>query len=693
MSCGCTDNSLCCCTFVVSPGEDIQAALDSLPVEGGCVCLKAGTHEITESLRIDISNVKLMGESPGAVVVRRNGARLLTVEPPGYGEYLYDIVVETIAFEFDNSQISQNVTESLIRLNRCEDVTIKNCRISATTLDNLTDAGPIGVSIGQGFRFRLQRCSLNRVIFGVYVYADSSDLYLFDNVFNAELETDSSAGGWIGVYAKDMFGPLFAEGNVIEGFLTGISLNRHYFDLSARPQSMAHGSILENNHIGRGPLGMDAGLDAFFAIDVPANGCRIRNNTIRYPSLGGIWVTGSHCRVEGNRLIKGTGDSFQSVNLTYGIVIGHYLDWWLSMPGFTADDLVAILGHEIPEISLSDCTVLNNDISGSSFGILVSDHSNLQILANRPVDTLFGVFTTEVDGAQISDNRISNTPLAFSAVYGSKMSATNNFLCNSDIASLLGWQSNLDFSQNHIIDASLAGIIGVQLTENVSFTENHLAQCGHLPPDNQGTRFSIFLFNLQGDLCLESNQILDTGISPAGDFAGASTISIFAAATHCTVSGNVTGFSQTDLLDANLEHRALWLIGHGLYYDIQLATGHYSFGEGAAQIIGNRFIGPGLSALVEIQQVTDPNGEIRRFDRMTYANNYVRHISTTPDPSKASVKLKCGKAIVMGNHIQATTDIQSVDFQGTPGVFSGNITQTGAFNFTDFPNPQGNYNQ
>ncbi|MFO0767652.1 MAG: hypothetical protein U0231_12930 [Nitrospiraceae bacterium] len=27
-----------CCTVVVRPGEDIQAALDSLPESGGCVC-------------------------------------------------------------------------------------------------------------------------------------------------------------------------------------------------------------------------------------------------------------------------------------------------------------------------------------------------------------------------------------------------------------------------------------------------------------------------------------------------------------------------------------------------------------------------------------------------------------------------------------------------------------------------------
>jgi hypothetical protein len=36
----------CCCTVVVAVGQDIQAAIDSLPGVGGCVCLRAGIHVI-----------------------------------------------------------------------------------------------------------------------------------------------------------------------------------------------------------------------------------------------------------------------------------------------------------------------------------------------------------------------------------------------------------------------------------------------------------------------------------------------------------------------------------------------------------------------------------------------------------------------------------------------------------------------
>ncbi len=42
-----------CCTIAVRPGEDIQAAIDSIPPEGGCICLLPGIHEIDKPLRID----------------------------------------------------------------------------------------------------------------------------------------------------------------------------------------------------------------------------------------------------------------------------------------------------------------------------------------------------------------------------------------------------------------------------------------------------------------------------------------------------------------------------------------------------------------------------------------------------------------------------------------------------------------
>ena len=59
--------------MVVEVGDDIQAAIDSLPPPGGCVCLKTGVHGISRPLRIAQSNVVLKGEYHDSVPVERPG--------------------------------------------------------------------------------------------------------------------------------------------------------------------------------------------------------------------------------------------------------------------------------------------------------------------------------------------------------------------------------------------------------------------------------------------------------------------------------------------------------------------------------------------------------------------------------------------------------------------------------------------
>ncbi len=54
----------CCCTIIVRPGENIQAGIDALPAQGGCVCLKTGLHVIREPLRIVRGSIVLKAESP-----------------------------------------------------------------------------------------------------------------------------------------------------------------------------------------------------------------------------------------------------------------------------------------------------------------------------------------------------------------------------------------------------------------------------------------------------------------------------------------------------------------------------------------------------------------------------------------------------------------------------------------------------
>ncbi|HHM05337.1 MAG TPA: hypothetical protein ENJ19_06290 [Gammaproteobacteria bacterium] len=54
-----------CCTIAVRPGEDIQAAIDKVSADGGCVCLLPGLHRVHEPLLIDgRQNLTFKGVGP-----------------------------------------------------------------------------------------------------------------------------------------------------------------------------------------------------------------------------------------------------------------------------------------------------------------------------------------------------------------------------------------------------------------------------------------------------------------------------------------------------------------------------------------------------------------------------------------------------------------------------------------------------
>ena len=56
------------CTVVVSPEDDVQAAIDGLPESGGTVCLQAGLYELTTHLHIGRDHVRLVGAGSATVL-------------------------------------------------------------------------------------------------------------------------------------------------------------------------------------------------------------------------------------------------------------------------------------------------------------------------------------------------------------------------------------------------------------------------------------------------------------------------------------------------------------------------------------------------------------------------------------------------------------------------------------------------
>jgi hypothetical protein len=104
-----------------------------------------------------------------------------------------------------------------------------------------------------------------------------------------------------------------------------------------------------------------------------------------------------------------------------------------------------------------------------------------------------------------------------------------------------------------------------------------------------------------GELCVESCEVMNTGVSPDNTTISALSWGIIAdLILEARVQSNLVTYANAALLDANQEHRALWMRGW-LEQVITFGASQVVFGF-SAQILDNKFLGPGRTALVEVAQ-------------------------------------------------------------------------------------------
>ncbi len=136
------------CCVVVEPGGNIQAAIDELPAAGGCVCLKAGTHAITDAIQIASSNVVLRGESLGAEVVRSNGGvRALSIGSAS-GPPTENVAVRDLRFTVSGGQ---DAAQEILFFHNCRHLSVVDCQLSAPAAPG-APAAAAGVHV-EGSRF------------------------------------------------------------------------------------------------------------------------------------------------------------------------------------------------------------------------------------------------------------------------------------------------------------------------------------------------------------------------------------------------------------------------------------------------------------------------------------------------------------------------------------------------------------
>ncbi|BCH26312.1 DUF6519 domain-containing protein [Mesorhizobium sp. L-8-3] len=649
----------CCCTIIVRPGEDIQAGIDALPDQGGCVCLKTGLHLVREPLRIARGSIVLKAESPGTTV-RSAGAGPVLIVGNAAGFRIEGIDILGIEFE---ANAARQAAEGVVTVAGCADVRIAHCAMRA-----LQSRQFMGISITASDRVTVSHCRVEAVTLGILVQVRCEDFEADGNTIELGLERgDDQLQVIAGILVRETAFPCRITRNLVEGALFGIVLNDNP---AGRPASLAERSIVADNLVDS-PI-LSPGLDATArpcGIDCAADSCTISDNKIRHrhPLFTGIRVNGSRATVTGNAVLS----TQRELDIRGPIAI--------RLGELDEADRRSILGG----------VVSHNVMSGSQHGILMIGADDLVVTDNvfeGGGQAGLALFGTRLRGARLAGNRIRSALSGIFVGDGNQNRIAENDIRdgNAGISLFREWGPAVD--GNRLDRLSLWGVIGVQLSARCEITGNRVVGCaGNMAPIAR----AVSLLAVAGEAHITDNEIMDTGT-----LAGVPPTST---ADHgisgdlileARVSNNLVTYSNAFARDPLREDRALVMRG---LFDLQV-NDLIVFGF-AIQIHGNKFIGTGQTALVELLQAQLGNGFVR-FERASFDQNYCMHVSPpAADDRRATVSLRGRAAIVTGNHIKATTPRYfSVNFNGIPGPFIGNVTQGITLQHPDFPAPANAFN-
>jgi hypothetical protein len=405
---------------------------------------------------------------------------------------------------------------------------------------------------------------------------------------------------------------------------------------------------------------------------VAANDCVIANNLLTYfaDDYGGIAAAGAQAVIERNSVRCSARE--QGGTRSIGILIGR-----LGSQG----NLGSIGGR-----------IAGNGIFGPQDGILLIGNTGAEVLENRIESDLgearLAIALLASSRVRVQGNRITNALFPVAANQGNANEIADNTLLRGASGATLFNQTSLEFTQNRIEDMRNHGLMALQSSAKFAVVENRFLFCGY----QQAPAMSIGVSQHFGELHIESNEVMNTGVSPDSATISKPAWGIFAdLVLEARVQSNNITYSNSGILDANQEHRALWLRGL-LEQVINLGGGQLVLGF-SAQVLDNKFLGPGRSALIEIAQAQLADNLFQRFERVFFSNNFCWHMSVAAQPA-ATVSLFGRSAIVMGNHIKTNVLIPSVDFHGIKdGIYMGNIAQTGPANFGGVPSPIPGFNK
>jgi hypothetical protein len=645
----------CCCSITVSVEESIQDAIDALPPEGGCVCLKAGVHKPRDTIRIRRPNVKLTGESPGTIVVLTNGQSVLRIERS------IAIRVETIAF-----RASIESGEGVVSLAGCDDVAFLDC-----SMENRDSRRVVGIEVLRTDRLRVERSTIRMVEVGIRMQGYCECPIFADNVIAPGGEDHRLRP--IGILSEGSSAPLTISGNRIGYCAFGVVINdTHATDA---PSSTAEGSaVIDNIFVMTQYEREDA--NRLYAIDVAAPRATITGNRIWLHSAinVGIRVAGSQSVVVGN-VITSRPDDAVAVSMPIGIQIGYEAE-----------------KNGVPTIEV---VVADNRMEGAMNGVIATFARGLTIRDNALVGTregtAFGIFLNKCQETLVSGNRVSGVSGGLFSLSGRAGRFSENDISSVKAGLALSGETGASITGNRISDTTLVGMQGSTLIGRTDIVQNRFTHCAYEAERAVGIGVKM----VAGELHVEANEVTNTGMTPFNKVQPPQAIGIFGTyVLEARIESNLVTHTDMRERDREREDRAL-LLGGAFDGPDPEAEGESRLGF-PVQILSNKFYGTGRTALVELtQEPTQDERVWSRFDRVSFHGNYCSHLTAQRfDERQATVVLVGNAATVSGNQIKAMPGrIASVNFNRMPGPFIGNVTAGGAINHVDFPAPEGNFNQ
>ena len=669
-----------CCTVVVRPGESIQAAINSLPPAGGCVCLKAGIHNISATILVDRSNIHIHGESKGAEIhVAASVGLALAITPAGGGR-IHDAMVEHLRIVQPDSGFG-----FVIYAEDVDHVAIRDVDMEITYVGPLVGFN-IGLYVEDSTDVALESNSVTNAMWGIYlgeigIRCQVSSNSLIGPIY--ALAGITSPFGAFGIqFASQVPGIHRLERNLIVNYQTGILLLEN-----ATATTIARNRILRpvTNLVSSDPLPVSAVelrayLDAasrVYAIDLHGGGrnSRVHDNQIELESdyFGGIRVLIDQVLVRSNLITASLPESLPT------------------MPP-------AIYCGALPSgVNANGSTVIENILQGPTTGIVVSLSAGVAVTDNR-IDGQgrgwFGVRLDDCAYTTVTGTLIAAVPFPFVCSEGD-----HNVLRNNRAAFALAGcgvlsETEFTFDDNEITGAIFGGVLGFFEVGNCSLSRNRIVNCGQLPFGSvQGGIIAVSSWPIvlnPNTLRIESCEVIESGVGPDGKVGSGAVTGIQAWFPNCHIIGNRV-IATNPNVDTALEHRALQLVA-----PVNLRISDHVLPIGAAALVsGNVFRGFGNSHLVELLRAGTTGGWGLWFDKIVFSSNVCDHVVMLNDnQSQATVLLGGRGAAIAANTVVGPGGLRSISGDNfTEGTATANATTGVIDQFTSItPSPETGFN-